>query len=181
MLASDPFGVIGAKHTELELPSPHSLGGVADETLGEVALHTANHVVASGLASLANDAKGVVLHDRGAADPAQKALLHATLELEDGDLGRWLNAECQLQLGERRTHYTYNLDLDGYFSESDPGNGDARSGKRMSGHLGKVTYKTVMKTANHISCPLSRMWASDLHSPVRISKVLPRMTKAHVD
>lgn len=46
--------------------------------------------MAPGLAALADGAECVVLHDRGAADPAQKTLLHAALELEDGDLGRWL-------------------------------------------------------------------------------------------
>jgi hypothetical protein len=41
-----------------------------------------------GFSALADDAKGVILHDRGATNAAQETLLHATVELEDGYLGR---------------------------------------------------------------------------------------------
>jgi hypothetical protein len=71
--------------TELELTGPYCLGWVGDEVLGEVALDTADHVVVRCLAALADDAEGVVLHDGGAADAAEKTLLHAALEAEDCD------------------------------------------------------------------------------------------------
>lgn len=87
---------------KLELTRPDRLGRVADQTFSKVALDTANHVVAVGLAALADNAERVVLHERSTADAAQQALLHAALELEDGDLGRG------------------QLDLDGHFAESDP-------------------------------------------------------------
>jgi hypothetical protein len=37
-----------------------------------------------------DDSKGVVFHDRGAADSAQETLLHPAVETENGDFGRWL-------------------------------------------------------------------------------------------
>jgi hypothetical protein len=40
--------------------------------------------------ALADDSKGVVLHDRGAADSAQETLLHAAVETENGNFGRRL-------------------------------------------------------------------------------------------
>lgn len=42
------------------------------------------------LPTCTDDPERVVLQDRSAADPAEKALLHASLEFENGDLGRWL-------------------------------------------------------------------------------------------
>jgi hypothetical protein len=39
------------------------------------------------LATLADDTKGVVLHDGSPADSAQEALLHAPVESQDGNLG----------------------------------------------------------------------------------------------
>jgi hypothetical protein len=94
-------------HTKLELTCPYCLGWVSDEAFGEVALHTADHVVVCRLATLADDAEGVVLHDRCATDAAQKTLLHAALEAEDCDFGRW------------------DLNFDWHFAESDPGDEDA--------------------------------------------------------
>lgn len=76
----------GITRTKLELASPHSLGRVLDERFGKVTLHATDHVVTVGLGTLADNAKGVVLHDGGAADPAKKTLLHSALEAEDGDL-----------------------------------------------------------------------------------------------
>jgi hypothetical protein len=49
----------------------------------------------------------VVLHDGGSADAAKKALLHAALELEDGNFGRGY------------------LDFYGDFTQSDPRNENA--------------------------------------------------------
>jgi len=54
--------------TELEFSSPDRLGWVVDETLGEVSLNTADHVVFSRLASYADDAEGVVLPNRRPTD-----------------------------------------------------------------------------------------------------------------
>ena len=80
------WGRQGAR-TKLELSGPHRLWGVGHEVLGEVTLHAADHVVTPGFPALADDAKSVVFHDRGSADPPEKPLLHPTLELEDGDFG----------------------------------------------------------------------------------------------
>lgn len=74
-------------HTEFQLPCPHGFGRVGNEASSEVTLHTANHVVAAGLAAFADDAKSMVFHDGCAADAAEKTLLHAALELEDCNLG----------------------------------------------------------------------------------------------
>jgi hypothetical protein len=43
-------------------------------------------------AALADETKGVVLHNGGAANAAQEALLHATVEAEDCYFGGGLNA-----------------------------------------------------------------------------------------
>ena len=56
------------EHTELKLACPYSLWWVGDEVLGEVSLNTTNHVVMSSIASLADDAESVVLHDGRAAN-----------------------------------------------------------------------------------------------------------------
>lgn len=90
--------------TKLQLPSPNRLGRVGDKGLRKVALDTTDHVVMLCLSTLANDTKGMVFHDRGAADAAQQTLLHPALELEDCDLGRW------------------NLDIDGNLTEGNPWN-----------------------------------------------------------
>ena len=95
--------------TELELTCPDGLGRVGDEILGEVALHTANHIVMCRLATLADDAEGVVLHDGCAADAAQKTLLHAAFEAKHCDFGRW------------------NLNFYWHFPEGHPGDEDADS------------------------------------------------------
>jgi hypothetical protein len=76
----------GSRLTKLELTGPERLGGILDQATGEVALHTANHVVNAGLAAFADQAEGVILHDGGPADAAEQTLLHAALELDDGDL-----------------------------------------------------------------------------------------------
>ena len=78
------------ERTELELSGPHRPGRIGHEVLGEVALDTADHVVTAGLAALADDTEGVVLHNGRAADTAEKPLLHSALELEDGNLWRRL-------------------------------------------------------------------------------------------
>jgi hypothetical protein len=41
--------------------------------------------------ALADDSKGVVLHDRGAADSAEKTLLHPAVETKNSDFGGRLN------------------------------------------------------------------------------------------
>ena len=84
-------GTTEGARTKLELSGPHRLWGVGHEVLGEVTLHAADHVVTPGFSALADDAERVVFHDRGPADPPEKALLHPTFELEDGDFGRRLN------------------------------------------------------------------------------------------
>lgn len=74
-----------AELTELEFASPNGLRRVHDKTLGKVTLHTADKVVAVGLHALADDAKGMVLHERGPADPCKQTLLHSSLEFEDSN------------------------------------------------------------------------------------------------
>jgi hypothetical protein len=95
------------KHTELEFSGPYCLGWVGDEVFGKVALDTADHVVVGGLATCADDAKGVVLHDGCATDAAQEPLLHTALEAKDSDFGRG------------------NLNFDSDFPECDPRDEDA--------------------------------------------------------
>lgn len=77
----------GMGRTELELTGPHGLWRVGYESLCEVTLNTTDHVVVCSVAALADDTEGVVLHDRCAADASEEALLHASFELQDGDLG----------------------------------------------------------------------------------------------
>jgi hypothetical protein len=79
-----------SRRTELQLPCPHRLRRVRHQLLGEVPLHTADHVVVRRVLALADDAEGVVLEHGRAADAAEQALLHAAVEAEDGDLGRRL-------------------------------------------------------------------------------------------
>jgi hypothetical protein len=98
------------RHTKLELSSPYCLRWVGYEVLSEVALNAADHVVMRRLTALTNDAKGVVLHDRRAADSAQETLLHATFETEDCNFWR------------------RNLDLDRDLTKSYPWNEDADHG-----------------------------------------------------
>jgi len=59
------------------------------------------------LTALRDDTKSMVLHDGGAADAAQQALLHAALELNHRNLG------------------ARDFDFDGDFAERNPGNQDA--------------------------------------------------------
>lgn len=75
-------------HTELQLPGPNSLWWIDNKRLCEITLNTADHIMIRGFPALADNSKGVVLHDRGAADPAQEALLHPALETEDGGFRR---------------------------------------------------------------------------------------------
>ena len=121
--------------TKLELASPHGPRRVRDQVLGEVPLHAADHVVAAGPAALADDAERVVLHDGGAADAPEEPLLHAALELEDGDFGGRLNAflVCRLArqiwgCGGGRWEVggvAYDFDFDGDLAEGHPGDEDA--------------------------------------------------------
>jgi hypothetical protein len=99
------------ERTEFEFARPHGFRRVRDEVLGEVALHAADHVVVRGFAAGAYDAEGVVLHDRCAANAAEETLLHASLEFDDGYLGRG------------------DLNLDGDFAEGYPWDEDAGDGK----------------------------------------------------
>lgn len=78
------------KHTELQLSGPHSLGWVDDKTLRKITLNTTDHVMVLSFPALADNSKGVVLHDRGTTDSAQETLLHPAVETENGDFGRWL-------------------------------------------------------------------------------------------
>lgn len=55
-------------HTELELSCPYSLWWVGDEVFGEVSLNATNHIMMSSIASFADDAESVVLHDGRATD-----------------------------------------------------------------------------------------------------------------
>lgn len=53
--------------------------------------------------ALADNTKGVVFHDRGAADAAQQALAHAAVEADDGDLGGgYLDVHGDLAQGHPR-------------------------------------------------------------------------------
>jgi hypothetical protein len=63
--------------------------------------------VAPALSALADDTKSVVLHDAGAADATEKALLHPALKAQDRNFRRG------------------NFDGDGDFAEGDPGDEDA--------------------------------------------------------
>lgn len=71
------------RRTKLQLPCPDSFGGIGDEVPREVALYTTDHIVVRGFAAFADYAECVVLHDGGATNAPQEALLHATLELQD--------------------------------------------------------------------------------------------------
>jgi len=68
--------------------------------------------MAWGIPALADGPKSVVFHDGGTADSAEKTLLHAALESENGDFGRG------------------NFDLDGNFSNGQPGNEDTAEHER---------------------------------------------------
>lgn len=65
------------------------------------------------MSAFADDAKSMVLEDRGAANSSQQALLHAALELDDCDLGGG------------------NFNLDGNLTEREPGNENAVVGISM--------------------------------------------------
>lgn len=49
--------------TELQLSCPDGFRGVGNKVSREVTLYTADHVVVCSYAALADDAKGMVLHD----------------------------------------------------------------------------------------------------------------------
>lgn len=100
-------------HTKLQLPCPNGLRRVGSEALCEVALNTADHVMAPRLSAYTDDPERVVLQDRGAADPAEKALLHTALEFEDGDLGGWLWMGLLVDDDTYQRGKTYNLDFHG--------------------------------------------------------------------
>lgn len=78
-----PVGQRKARRTELELPCPYSLGRVHHKTLCEVALDTTYHIVVAGFATLTNDSKSMVLHNRGPTDSPEKALLHPAVKAEN--------------------------------------------------------------------------------------------------
>lgn len=78
------------EHTKFEFSRPHRLRWVVDKGLGKVALNAAYHVMVRRLPALAYDSKGVVFHDGCAADSPEKALLHAAVEFENGNLWGWL-------------------------------------------------------------------------------------------
>lgn len=59
------------KHTKLQLPCPHRFWRIDNKSLSEVTLNAADHIMIWRFPALANDSKGVVLHDRGATDSAQ--------------------------------------------------------------------------------------------------------------
>jgi len=63
----DAIGIM-QEHTELELSCPYGLWWIGDKVLGEVSLNTTNHVMMGSIASLADDAEGVVLHDGRTTD-----------------------------------------------------------------------------------------------------------------
>ena len=113
------------KHTKLELPSPHRLGRIVNHLLCKVSLHSADHVVSVRTDPLANDAKSMILHNRGTADSPQQTLLHAPSELQDRNLGRWLHTRISTQSHWQSTLHspkasTHNLNLNGHFSEREP-------------------------------------------------------------
>lgn len=56
------------EHTELQLPSPNMFRRILNQTLGEIALYAADHIMIRGFPPLAYDTKCVVLHDRCTAD-----------------------------------------------------------------------------------------------------------------
>ena len=55
-------------HTELQLSCPYCLWRVCHEVLCKVTLHATDHVVVRSFPALTDDAEGVILHYRSAAD-----------------------------------------------------------------------------------------------------------------
>lgn len=92
---------------EHQFKSTSQAQGKSYQVLGEVTLNTSNHVVIFRMGAfserdryylslyeencLRNDTKGVVFHDRRAADAAKETLLHSALEADDRNFGRGLN------------------------------------------------------------------------------------------
>lgn len=74
----------------LDLTRPDVRRGILDELFGEIALDTTNEVVLPGLLAFADDSEEVVFPDRATRYPREHALLHASLEVENSDLGRGL-------------------------------------------------------------------------------------------
>jgi hypothetical protein len=56
--------------TELQLPSPYCLWRVCHEVPCKVTLHAADHVVVRSFPPLTDDAEGMILHHRSAANAA---------------------------------------------------------------------------------------------------------------
>lgn len=128
-----PEGIepLGLERTELEFSGPQRLRRIGNQIPSEVALDAANHVVAAGFSALADDAKGVVLHNGRAADAAQQALLHPALKLDNGHLGRRLDRgrpPLSARNGERRMtneRVTHNLNFHRHFAKGKPWDQDA--------------------------------------------------------
>lgn len=101
--------------------------------------------------------------------------------------GRDLGLGVGGSLGVARREETHDLDFDGDFAESDPGDEDAVKGVVSVSLLllvrlqrGGCTNNIVMNTANHNSCALSKECESLLHSPRLISYMSPRTTNTQV-
>jgi hypothetical protein len=91
---SELFGesLIGSRsdvivYAYLELTSPDVGWHIVYQSTSEVTLNTANEVVVLGIHTLADCTECVVFLDSRSGDTSEQALLHATFEAEDRDLG----------------------------------------------------------------------------------------------
>ena len=100
-------------------------------------LNTADHVMAPSILTLGDDAEGVILQDRTAADTPQKTLLHATVKTYNRDFRGRLEKGDVLLYVTRHDHSAYNFDFNRDFAHSKPRN------QYAEGHVTNMKHRRM--------------------------------------